>query len=57
MSDRVKKIESFTLTLPRETPYLGKPRPGGGAERARLSSAQGQPDRLSDIRSQRARAH
>lgn len=28
MSDRVKKIESFTLTLPRETPYLGKPRPG-----------------------------
>ncbi|WP_248446340.1 mandelate racemase/muconate lactonizing enzyme family protein [Sinorhizobium meliloti] len=28
MSDRVKKIESFTLTLPRDKPYLGKSRAG-----------------------------
>ncbi|MDK1385805.1 mandelate racemase/muconate lactonizing enzyme family protein [Sinorhizobium sp. 8-89] len=28
MSDPVRKIETFTLTLPRDRPYLGKPRPG-----------------------------
>ncbi|MEM9634056.1 MAG: mandelate racemase/muconate lactonizing enzyme family protein [Pseudomonadota bacterium] len=28
MADLVKSIETFTLTLPRETPYLGAARPG-----------------------------
>ncbi len=28
MSDRVKSVEVFSLTLPRETPYLGAARPG-----------------------------
>lgn len=28
MSDRVKSLEAFTLTIPRETPYLGASRPG-----------------------------
>ncbi|TKT79146.1 mandelate racemase/muconate lactonizing enzyme family protein [Aquamicrobium sp. LC103] len=28
MSDRVKSVEAFTLTIPRETPYLGAARPG-----------------------------
>lgn len=27
MSDRVKSVEAFTLTIPRETPYLGASRP------------------------------
>lgn len=28
MADVVKSVEAFTLTLPRDTPYLGAPRPG-----------------------------
>ncbi|GHC76516.1 mandelate racemase/muconate lactonizing enzyme family protein [Limoniibacter endophyticus] len=28
MSDRVKNVEAFTLTIPRDTPYLGSSRPG-----------------------------
>ena len=28
MSDVVKSVEAFTLTLPRDTPYLGAPRAG-----------------------------
>ncbi|MGH6861715.1 MAG: mandelate racemase/muconate lactonizing enzyme family protein [Phyllobacterium sp.] len=28
MSDRVKSVEAFTLTIPRNTPYLGAARPG-----------------------------
>jgi L-alanine-DL-glutamate epimerase-like enolase superfamily enzyme len=28
MSDHIKSIEVFTLTIPRDKPYLGKPRPG-----------------------------
>lgn len=28
MTDRVKKVETFTLTLPRDKPYLGTARPG-----------------------------
>ncbi|MCK8782300.1 mandelate racemase/muconate lactonizing enzyme family protein [Rhizobium sp. NTR19] len=28
MSDRVRSVEAFTLTIPRDTPYLGASRPG-----------------------------
>lgn len=28
MSDRIARVEAFTLTIPRETPYLGPPQPG-----------------------------
>lgn len=31
MSDTVKSVECFALTIPRDTPYLGSPRDGEGA--------------------------
>jgi galactonate dehydratase len=28
MADLIKTVQAFTLTLPRDTPYPGTPRPG-----------------------------